>query len=239
VTGHQLALFNGCIVTGWVTAEELDAAIRWIRQRYVPFRIWIDEPLGADGAPAATRYVEVLADHSLVAHGHPLPGMVLHPLPDPVTHASGLTVRTVDPADPAALAEHHGVWADGGLPLEIVVQIISAAFATNADVRLFTGYLEGRPVATSIAIRSGDVSGIYGVGTIEAARRRGLGNGRLVGRGRGRPRVGLRHDRAPGDRDGGCRCIGQWASGPSCRTRPSADATRSPRARAASSRRPA
>ena len=175
VSGHPLALFNGCVVTGGVAAEELDAAIRWIRLRYVPFRVWIDERPEADGVPAARRYADVLADHSLVADEHPLPGMVLHPLPEPVTPGPGVAVREVDPADPAAFAEHHRVWADGGLPLEIVAQVISGAFAADADVRLFTGYLEGRPVATSIAIRSGDVSGIYGVGTIEAARRRGVG----------------------------------------------------------------
>ena len=178
VSGHPLALFNGCIVTAGVAPEEVDAAIGWIRQRYVPFRIWIDEPAAAadrDGLPAAGRYAAVLAEHGLVADDHPLPGMVLHPLPGPVTHAPGVAVREVDPADPAVLAEHHRVWADGGLPLEIVARVISAAFAADPDVRLFTGYLEDRPVATSIAIRSGDVSGIYGVGTIEAARRRGVG----------------------------------------------------------------
>ena len=47
--------------------------------------------------------------------------------------------------------------------------------AADPDVRLFTGRLDGRPVATSIAIRSGDVSGVYGVGTHESARRRGVG----------------------------------------------------------------
>jgi GNAT superfamily N-acetyltransferase len=174
-SGHPLALFNGCVVTGGVAADELDAAIGWIRRRYVPFRVWIDVPLDGGGPSAVDRYAAVLADHSLVADEHQLPGMVLHPVPEPVPYAPGVTVRSVDPADQEDFAEHRAVWAESGLPLEIVVEVISAAFAADTDVRLFTGYLEDRPVATSIAIRSGDVSGIYGVGTIEAARRRGVG----------------------------------------------------------------
>lgn len=38
-----------------------------------------------------------------------------------------------------------------------------------------TGYLDGVPVTTAIAVRTGDAVGVYGVGTLVSARRRGFG----------------------------------------------------------------
>jgi GNAT superfamily N-acetyltransferase len=49
------------------------------------------------------------------------------------------------------------------------------SFATDPDVRVFTARLDGRPVGTSIAIRTGEIAGLYGVGTLPDARRRGIG----------------------------------------------------------------
>jgi GNAT superfamily N-acetyltransferase len=45
----------------------------------------------------------------------------------------------------------------------------------RSDARFFLGTLDGRAVATSFAVRTRDVVGIYGVGTAEAVRRRGIG----------------------------------------------------------------
>lgn len=45
----------------------------------------------------------------------------------------------------------------------------------DPDVRPFTVRLEGRPAGASLAIRTGAVAGVYAVGTLEAARRRGVG----------------------------------------------------------------
>ena len=43
-------------------------------------------------------------------------------------------------------------------------------------MELFIGRLDGRAVGTAVAIRSGDVSRIYAVGTLPVARRRGVGS---------------------------------------------------------------
>ena len=46
------------------------------------------------------------------------------------------------------------------------IRLISPSFAADPDVQPFVGRLDERPVATSIAIRSGDASGVYNVGTL-------------------------------------------------------------------------
>jgi GNAT superfamily N-acetyltransferase len=62
-----------------------------------------------------------------------------------------------------------------GLPHALALSVFSPSFVSDPDVQLFTGWLEGRPVGTSLAIRSGEVSGVYNVGVVPGARRRGVG----------------------------------------------------------------
>jgi GNAT superfamily N-acetyltransferase len=81
--------------------------------------------------------------------------MVLHPVPMPPEPPPNVTVA---PGLEPGLAD-----------------FLPWSFATDPDVRVFTSRLDGRPVGTSIAIRTGDVAGVYGVGTIPSARRRGVG----------------------------------------------------------------
>lgn len=98
--------------------------------------------------------------------------MVLHPPPEPPAASPGVTVVPV--AD-AGLAEYLGVWVEDGLPPELADRLFSPSFAADPDVQLFTARLDGRPVGTSVAIRTGDVAGVYAVSTLATARRRGVG----------------------------------------------------------------
>jgi hypothetical protein len=82
---------------------------------------------------------------------------------------------TVVPVGEEGLAAWLTVLIDGGLPAGVARRLFPPSFAADPDVRLFTARLEGRPVGTSIAIRTGDVSGVYAVGTLAAARRHGVG----------------------------------------------------------------
>ena len=68
------------------------------------------------------------------------------------------------------------VTIEAGMPADAARLLFSASFAADPDVELFIGRLEGRAVGTAVAIRSGDVSGIYAVGTLPAARRQGVGS---------------------------------------------------------------
>jgi ribosomal protein S18 acetylase RimI-like enzyme len=54
-------------------------------------------------------------------------------------------------------------------------RVFSRSFAADAEVRLFMARLGDRPAGTSIAIRTGSVSGVYNVAVAEACRRRGVG----------------------------------------------------------------
>jgi GNAT superfamily N-acetyltransferase len=165
VTGISRSLFNGCVVVGPTTSDQLERAIEWLRKRGLPHRLWIAEALAAGLA------------HIPLARGfeqdeRPYPGMVLHPLPEPPSPAAGVTVAAVDGS---RLEEFVGIATEVGFEPPVARRLFSRSFATDVDVQLFIGRLDGAPVGTSVAIRSGDVSGIYAVGTRRAARRHGVG----------------------------------------------------------------
>jgi GNAT superfamily N-acetyltransferase len=101
-----------------------------------------------------------------------LPGMVLCPPTEAPPDAPDVTV---EPVTETGLAAWLGVLTDGGLTQDLADRLFPPSFAADPDVRLFVALLNGRPVGTSIAIRTGDVSGVYGVGTLPGARRRGVG----------------------------------------------------------------
>ena len=165
VTGLPISLFNGCVVVEPATAAQLETALDWVGGLGLPHRVWIAEDLTSvlGGVPLA---------HGFQREPVPYPGMVLHPLPEPPARSRGVTVV---PVGKSSLDEYHQVCVEGGMSAELARRLFSPSFAGDADVELFTGRLDGRAVATSIAIRSGDVSGVYAVATLPAARRRGLG----------------------------------------------------------------
>lgn len=164
-SGLPLSLFNGCVLVRPATAKDLDAAFAWIEERDVPYRVWIDE-LRAPGLG------DVVLARGLVRDADLYPGMVLHPVPEPPSPAPGVLVV---PVSEAGLDEHLGVRVAGGMPAHLAELLFSASFAADPDVAFFTVRLDGRPVGVSLAIRSGDVGGVYAVGTLPDARRRGVG----------------------------------------------------------------
>jgi GNAT superfamily N-acetyltransferase len=99
--------------------------------------------------------------------------MVLAPsatIPDP---GSGVATRVV--VDEASYEEFTGVFAAAGGTEEVARRVFPRSFVADPDVRCITALLDGRPVGTSVAIRTGDVAGVYAVGTLREARRRGVG----------------------------------------------------------------
>ena len=165
-TGLPLSSFNGCIVTQETSSTELASCLEWVAAHDVPFRVWVAEKLAAGLA-------EVPVSYGLEPAASLYPGMVLHPIPDAPTFDAGVDVVAI--SEPT-LDEFIGVLEEGGLRGELARRLISPSFARDADVRLFVGRLDERPVGTSIAIRSGDASGVYNVGTLPQARRRGVGS---------------------------------------------------------------
>lgn len=66
-------------------------------------------------------------------------------------------------------------YASLGFPPEIFAGYRDHAPLLRDNVAAFLAYLDGEPVAIAMTIVSGDVAGIYWVGTLESARGRGLG----------------------------------------------------------------
>ncbi len=165
-TGLPLSLFNGCVVTQEAQPGELAASLAWVAARDVPFCVWIAEKHVAGLAEVPTRY-------GLKPAVSLYPGMVLHPIPGAPAPDAGVSVV---PIFEPSLDEFIGVLEESGLRAELAQRLISPAFAADPDVRLFVGRLDGKPVGTSIAIRSQNASGVYNVGTLPEARRRGVGS---------------------------------------------------------------
>lgn len=177
VTGLPLSGFNGCVVTQEAPSTELAASVAWVAAHDVPFRVWVAKKLAAGLG-------EVPASYGLEPAAALYPGMVLHPIPDPPALSAGVSVV---PIFEPSLDEFIDVLEEGGFPAELAHRLISPSFAADPDVQLFVGRLDGKPVGTSIAIRSGSACGVYNVGTLPGARGRGVGRAvtwAVVGAGR-------------------------------------------------------
>ena len=194
MTGLPISIFNGCIVSEPAASDDLAAALDWIEGLDVPYRLWIHEELtGQLGSVALRRGIE--QDPWL------MPQMVLKPVPEPAPPPPpGVAFRAV--SDARSLHEHRGIYVEGGMSDDVARRMFSDSFANDPDVRLVTASLTHRPVGTSLAIRTGDVAGVYAVGTLREARRRGVGTAATwaaVAAGRA---WGCDDDRAAGERDG-------------------------------------
>jgi GNAT superfamily N-acetyltransferase len=164
-TGLPLSLFNGCVVVEPASPPDFGTALDWLAGLGLPHRLWVSEDL-------TTRLSGVAVVHGYQRGMWPYPGMVLDRASVPSAPSPGVTVV---PVDESGLDEYHQVFVQHGRPVELARQLFPPSFAADPDVQLFIGRLEGRAVGTAIAIRSGDVGGVYAVGTLPAARRRGVG----------------------------------------------------------------
>jgi N-acetylglutamate synthase len=165
-SGLPIGLFNGCVVVDRIDPSDLEAAIRWLRLTDLPFRVWIREAL----APALA---DVPRGLGLAEEAGRYPGMALAPIPDPPDPPPGIVVRQV--TDEGGLDEHRGILRADGSDESIICRLLPASLLSDPEVSLATVLLDGQPVGHSLAIRSGDVSGVYNVGTLPSARRRGVG----------------------------------------------------------------
>jgi GNAT superfamily N-acetyltransferase len=165
-TGLPFGLFNGCIVVEQADPADLDAALDWIAGLDVPYRVWIREEFGS-----GLRHVSLR--RGMEEEERLFPAMILEPVPDPPGLPLDVSVRRVD--GPVDLEEHRAVHIQSGMTADMVRRMFPDSLAEDPEVRLFTAYLDKRPVGTSLAIRTGDVSGVYAVGTLPEARGRGVG----------------------------------------------------------------
>ena len=62
-----------------------------------------------------------------------------------------------------------------GTPAEIAERFVGRRMLTDPRVRMFTAWIDGEPVGEASAYLLHDTVGIFGVGVVESARRRGIG----------------------------------------------------------------
>lgn len=162
----------------WHTAEATDALIEetldWFRARQAPFAFWW---VGPRTTPADLP-ARLLA-HGFIENivGDPGMGVDLHALPEAVTLPEGLMIRKAD--TPQMLADWRDVFvATFEVPQwagQAWMDATLAAGIEQAHWTLYVGYLNGQPVATNILVNGGGAAGLFGVGTLPAARGRGIG----------------------------------------------------------------
>jgi GNAT superfamily N-acetyltransferase len=132
----------------------------------LPYELWIREEM-LEG------FAGLAGDLGLDTHDWLTPQMVLTPpatIPGP---APDVSTEVVD--DDAALERFIGVFSAGGGDDAIARRVFPSGFINDPDVACITATLDGRPAGTSVVIRTGDVAGVYAVGTLRDARRRGVG----------------------------------------------------------------
>jgi GNAT superfamily N-acetyltransferase len=164
-TGVPIALFKGCIVDRPSSVEQVRDALDWLGPD-LPYEWWIREEM-------LEQFAGVVSDRGLESHDWLTPQMVLTPrmtIPGP---GPGVSTQVVD--DDASLERFIGVFAAGGGDDTITRRVFPPAFMNDPDVACITATLHGRPAGTSVAIRTGNVAGVYAVGTLRDARRRGVG----------------------------------------------------------------
>jgi GNAT superfamily N-acetyltransferase len=164
-TGIGSPMFNGCIALEGASEEAFGSAVGWLLGRGVPCSVWVHEP-------AAARLGGVASACGLERLEQPYPGMALHPIPASPAAPEGVEIAVVGETGEADLI---AAQAKLGRTEDVVRRLLGRSFRTDPDVRLFVARLDGDPVGASLAIRTGDVTGVYAVGTAQAARRRGVG----------------------------------------------------------------
>lgn len=178
---HHAFPTNPMFKSIWAThlsADEVDATIEqtlgWFREQEAPFAFWWT---GTRTEPA--NLAERLTAHGLVENIEGDPGMAARldelvtdiPVPDGFRIIVAEEQQTLEDWRDAFCAAFEipsvfgQAWVDGTL----------AAGGSRAPWKMYVGYLDDKPVATNILMKGAGVAGLYGVGTVAEARRKGIG----------------------------------------------------------------
>lgn len=167
-TGLPVAAFNVAFITRPLAspAAQLQDAVSYFKARDLPFVIRFFGRV----EPAAEEAARSLG----LSPAESEPGMALLneiPCPPPLDALTIVVAR-----DQRTLDHHAAVLASGfGMPLELTRALMPARALHALDVELYVGYIDGEPVTTSALIYTHGVAGIYNVATIDAHRKKGLG----------------------------------------------------------------
>lgn len=145
-------------------AAALAHAADWFDARSLPYSVRFSEH-----APA---FADAAADAGLT-EGERAPLMSM-PIAAVADDGPDLVVRAAQ--DEATLEDHVKVVAESfGAPVDWMRKAFGPGLLDRSDAVFLVGYLDGEPVASSAAVVTGEVGGVYNVGTPDAFRRRGYG----------------------------------------------------------------
>jgi len=164
-SGMRAFIPNGCVVTGPATAAELNAALEWVEDRAELYLVTIDARFHA---PLA-----IDLEARGIATDEPIsPGMVLDPIGDLPGPPDGVTLDSVDAGK---YEDWLAIAAEVFLPAEVARAVFPPSLLVSPLCGTVLASIDGRYVGSATAVHTGDVAGIYSVGTLEQARRRGVG----------------------------------------------------------------
>ena len=181
LSGSPEPLFNG-MMGAHLAAEQVDGAIDETCQACIKHKVpalWWVGP-GSQPADLGTR----LERHGFAPAGM-VPGMAvdLDDLQGSVKLADGLSVQTVGDASLLRQWSTTG-WVGSGFPAgetELFSEIeIQMGIDASGLRRRYLGYLNGKPVGTSVLVLHAGVAGIFAVSTLPEARGRGIGTALTV-----------------------------------------------------------
>jgi len=161
------AEFNQCFIKrpGYKLQRACDKAQAHFAGTGVPFRLQFSAEF-----PEAARELERRGFVAAPA----VPGMALEPARLVAPEVPGLRVRQVD--DAAGLQHYQRVTFESfGYPVELAALAHTEDLLALPHVALFVGYLDEQPVCSSALLVTANLAGIYWVGTLASARKRGLG----------------------------------------------------------------
>lgn len=166
-TGLPISIFNGVIIDEVPHPDDVEGALDWVEAYRDPYVLCVPEAMVPALAPLTDR-------RGMRQAPWLMPHMVLTPIPDTVPPPpAGITVRGA--SDPRSRALLRDVMAASGMAPGVAARLVPDAFLLAEDVQAFVAELTGNPAGTSIAIRTDDIAGVYAVGTVPSARRRGVG----------------------------------------------------------------
>lgn len=123
--------------------------------------------------PYAEQSADLLAHHGFQVE-RSMPGMFL-PLDTWNTKAKPVSIDVVETTEDN-LNHYFAIVSEAfEIPIWLTERLLNRPFIQQSNVILFLGYIDDEPACTSMLVVTGDVAGIYWVGTKASSRKRGLG----------------------------------------------------------------
>jgi GNAT superfamily N-acetyltransferase len=168
-SGIPKPLFNQVVTDDGAADAAVVRAVEEVRARGVPFCVVLRR--GVDD-----RFAPRILQLGLRCHREVMPGMALDPIPSDIEAADvHLDVRVV--SDETGLADHVAAVARAfDIPIAMFRDFVGRALCLRPGCTVYLGTLDGEPVTSGFAVRTGRTIGLYKIATIPEARDRGFGD---------------------------------------------------------------